>query len=331
MKYTSILLLAASMTMSFVACRQTNNPSVAQKSVKMPVADISFSADSALRYVVEQTSFGPRVPGSDAHSRCLDYFKASFARFGAEVEVQEGSAKAFDGKMLPVRNVIAKYNKEKANRIILCSHWDSRPFADHDADSQYHNKPIDGANDGASGVGVLMEVARQFQVRKPDIGVDIILFDTEDCGTPDHLRLDNYVPDSWCLGSQFWGNSDMGRDSQARYGILLDMVGAPGAQFFQEGFSKQAAQSVVDKVWKAARNIGYGNYFVNDDGGYITDDHYYVNKLAKVPCIDIIQYDPLTSSGFYEHWHTHNDVVQNIDKNTLEVVGRTLLYVVYNE
>lgn len=313
------------------SCNQSTKTAVVQRPVKVAESEIIFSADSAYKYVSDQTDFGPRVPGSESHARCLEYFRKTFDRMGIRYEIQEGEGKAYNGKMLPIKNVIAKINPEKANRVLVCSHWDSRPFADHDKDAKYHNSPIDGANDGASGVGVIMEMARQMSVRKPDIGVDIIFFDSEDYGTPDHVKIEPYPQDSWCLGSQYWGKSEMGMDSQARYGILLDMVGASGAMFYQEGFSKSIAQSVVDKVWKAGRTLGYGNYFVNDAGGYITDDHYYVNEYAKVPCIDIIQYDPSSGSSFYEHWHTHNDTKEHIDKATLEAVGRTLLYVLYNE
>lgn len=313
------------------SCTQTNRTAQVQKTIKVHDNEITFSADSAYRYVTEQTAFGPRVPNTTAHTQCLNYLKTTFEHFGAQVTIQEGNGIAFNGQTLPVRNIIAQYNPQKANRIILCSHWDSRPFADQDANSDFHNTPIDGANDGASGVAILMEIARQLQKRPTDIGIDIILFDTEDYGTPNHIKLDKYVPDTWCLGSQYWGKSELGKNCQARYGILLDMVGASGAQFYQEHYSKSTAQNIVNKVWNAAQEIGYGNYFVDDNGGYITDDHYYVNKLTNIPCIDIIQYDPNSSSGFYEHWHTHNDIAENINKATLEAVGRTLLYVIYNE
>jgi len=329
-KHTAAVIVAALSAMTFTQCGKANQATIV-KEIKVSESEIQFSGDSALQYVIDQTEFGPRVPGSESHKKCLEYLKSTLERMGAEVTIQEGEGRSFESKMLPVRNVIAKINPQKANRVLLCSHWDSRPYADHDTDPSYHNTPIDGANDGASGVGVLIEIARQMQLRKPNIGIDIILFDTEDYGTPDHIQLKQYVSDSWCLGSQYWSKSDMGQDCQARYGILLDMVGATGAQFFQEGFSKSTAQNIVDKVWKSAQAIGYGNHFVNDEGGYITDDHYYVYKYARVPCIDIIQYDPSSASSFYKHWHTHNDVAENIDKATLEAVGRTLLYVVYNE
>lgn len=324
-------ILALCLPLCLISCTQTNKATQMPRPIKVTDSEIKFSSDSAYKYIAEQTAFGPRVPNTHAHSQCLSYLQNKFTTLGAKVTIQEGDGISFEGKTLPVRNIIAQYNPEKANRVILCSHWDSRPFADNDEDSKYHNTPIDGANDGASGVGVLLEIARQLQQRPTTIGIDIILFDTEDYGTPSHIKLEKYRPDTWCLGSQFWGKSELGKNCQARYGILLDMVGAQGAQFFQENYSKSTAQNVVNKVWKAAKEIGYGNYFVDETGGYITDDHYYVSTLAKVPCIDIIQYDPKTSSGFYKYWHTHNDTAENIDKNTLEAVGRTLLYVIYNE
>ena len=324
-------ILALPIALTLIACTQANQTIQVQQSIKVTESDIKFSADSALQYVIAQTAFGPRVPSSTSHAQCLSYLEEKLKSFGAEVTIQEGEGTSFESKTLPVRNIIAQINKPKANRVILCSHWDSRPFADQDADSQYHNTPIDGANDGASGVGILLEIARQLQQHKADIGVDIILFDTEDYGTPQHIKPEKYVPDSWCLGSQYWGKSTLGKNNQARYAILLDMVGAAGAQFYQEHYSKSTAPNVVNKVWRAAKEIGYGSYFVDDEGGYITDDHYYVNKLTQIPCIDIIQYDPQTQSGFYQHWHTHNDVADNIDRATLEAVGRTLLYVIYNE
>lgn len=294
----------------------------------VPDVEVNFSGDSAYKYVAEQVAFGPRVPGSEAHGRCLEYLVKTLERMGAEVEINEGEATGYDSNMWPVKNIIARINPKKANRVIVCSHWDSRPFADHDEDASYHNKPIDGANDGASGVGVIIEMARQMQIKAPTIGVDLILFDTEDCGTPDHIKVKKYVADSWCLGSQVWGKTTK---SEARYGILLDMVGAEGAMFYQEMFSKQVGQNIVDKVWNTAKHIGYGNHFVYDEGGYITDDHYYVSKLTGVPCIDIIQYEPHSGSSFYKHWHTHNDTMEHISRETLEAVGRVVLTVIYNE
>lgn len=293
--------------------------------------EVTFNADSAYRYIDEQVAFGPRVPESEAHARCLDYYLATFKRFGVTAYVQEGEMTKWDGERVAVKNVIVKIMPEKANRVLLCAHWDCRPWADHDPDESRRNEPIDGANDGASGVGVLMEVVRQLSLTQPKVGVDVVLFDVEDMGTPDHIEVKEHKSDTWCLGSQMWAASDEARKCNARWGILLDMVGAPNALFCKEQYSQGVARSVVDKVWKEAASLGYDSYFRNEDGGYIMDDHYYVNSIPKIPCIDVIQYDPTTSTGFGSFWHTHDDTMKNIDKQTLTAVGKTVLSVVMNE
>lgn len=327
-KMLFILLIAASLASCNFSQNSTNQTSQVEAKTLI-VAD--FNADSAYQYVNEQVAFGPRVPGSKSHSQCLDYLRNTLQRFGAEVTIQEGEGTAYDGQRIAIRNVIAKYLPDKANRIILCSHWDSRPFADHDPDKKRRDEPIDGANDGASGVGILLEAARQFNLKQPQIGVDIIFFDVEDYGTPDHKTMKEYRADTWCLGSQFWAKSKLGKNCEARFGILLDMVGAPEAQFYHEKYSTQYASEVVQKVWRTASEIGHGNRFAEQEAGYITDDHFYVNSLTDVPCIDIIHLEPQSGSTFGKYWHTHNDTMENIDKQTLAAVGETILTVVYNE
>lgn len=213
---------------------------------------------------------------------------------------------------------------------MLCAHWDTRPFADQDTEDT--NTAIDGANDGASGVGVLLEIARQFSLKKPNIGVDIILFDAEDYGQPavsDYPRMEH----SYCLGSQYWATHLHKSNYFAKYGILLDMVGGKNAVFTQELASLTFAPKVLNKVWNTAAELGYGNTFQFKKTNLIIDDHLYINNLAqgRVPTIDIIEYNEVTESHFYEHWHTHKDKLENIDKNTLKAVGQTVLQVVYNE
>lgn len=301
------------------------------KSVSVPeVAVSAFNADSAYRYVANQVAFGPRVPNSQAHARCADYLSGKLRSFGADVIVQEAQLKAFDNKILNAKNIIGRYKPDNNNRILLFAHWDSRPFSDHDPDPAKRNTPVDGAGDGASGVGVLLEVARQLQQQAPSLGIDIIFFDAEDYGQPDHLDLP-YVADTWCLGSQYWAQIPHKPYYSARFGILLDMVGAPNATFFQEQFSVQIAKPVVDKIWNTASKLGYGSFFPFTNGGSITDDHVYVYKHLGIPCVDIIQYDPTTESGFGSFWHTQTDTMDNIDPKTLKAVGQTLLDVIYNE
>ncbi len=309
-----------------VGCHTKEKETNTQKpSVEPPAFDI----DSAYGFVKAQTDFGPRVLGSDAHQRCCDYLYAKLSQYCDTALVQKFTVRTYDGKNWPAQNVIGSFAPEKTERVVLASHWDSRPFADHDSNPANHDKAIDGANDGASGVGVLLELARQLQQQNPTVGVDIVFFDAEDYGPKEG---ETAPPGEWWgLGSQYWAQNFHKPDYNARYGILLDMVGAPNAQFYQESFSVRDAQPVVAKVWSHAYDLGFGNYFVNQPGGIITDDHYYVNKYAPFKMIDIIHYDMYSGSGFTPVWHTMNDNIQHIDKNTLGVVGKTLLQVIKNE
>lgn len=306
----------------------TDAQSAAQpRQVTVPV----FDADSAYSYVAAQTEFGPRVPGTEAHARCADYLVAKFKEFGAEVVTQDMELVRYDGVGIRGRNIIASYGGENRKRVMLCAHWDSRPWADNDADAANHHKHIDGANDGASGVGVLLEIARHLSQQSPAIGIDIVLFDAEDSGTP---RFDNaaYDEESWCLGSQYWARAPHKSGYSARYAILLDMVGARDAVFYREGFSENYAHTVVDKIWKKAADLGYAALFVDEPCGYLTDDHVPVNQIARIPCVDIIHYDPNNEeSGFGDFWHTVDDNIAIIDKSTLAKVGTVVLNVIYSE
>ena len=288
----------------------------------------AFHADSAYYFVEKQVSFGPRNTNSQGHKACAQWLSVELKKYADNVIEQRALLKAFDGTLLNAVNFIAEFNPENKKRILLCAHWDTRPFADQD--SSRENEPILGANDGGSGVGVLLEVARQLKAKNPGVGVDIILFDAEDYGQPDDSPLPR-VPDSYCLGSQYWSRNLHQPNYIARYGILLDMAGADQATFTQEGSSMQYAPYVVDMVWKAGNDIGYGQYFVNEKTKGIIDDHFYINRLAGIRCIDIIHYDYNTASNFWKHWHTHGDTIDKISRPTLKAVGQTLLEVLYRE
>jgi Zn-dependent M28 family amino/carboxypeptidase len=201
-------------------------------------------------------------------------------------------------------------------------------YADEDPDKANHYTPIVGADDGASGVGVLLEIARLLNDRMPDAGVDIIFFDAEDYGT--HSSVNSYHPDSWCLGSQFWAKNPHVPNYRAEYGILLDMVGHRDAVFYKELTSLQYAAKWVELIWQTARDLGYGRYFIQANGGNITDDHQPVIRGRNIPCVDIIYYDPNTEQSFGKHWHTLNDTMENIDRETLKAVGQTVLEVIFN-
>lgn len=290
----------------------------------------NFDADSAYTFVDNQVAFGPRVPNTSQHAACADYLVGELRRFGAEVQEQKAVLTAFDGTKLNARNIIGSYGLDKEKRVLLFAHWDTRPFSDHDNNPDNYHKPILGANDAASGVGVLLEVARAVHAKSPEVGIDIIFFDAEDYGTPNFMEN---PPEGewWCLGSQYWSKNPHVPGYTAKYGILLDMVGAPDATFFKEQFSKKYAATIVEKVWQTAGKLNYGKYFVGRDGGYITDDHVPVNQNLHIPSIDIIQYDANTDSGFGAYWHTQDDDMSNISKETLKAVGQTVLEVIYNE
>ena len=323
---TIILLLTA-----FMAC-SNNNKTVdnTEKKTKVTVNVPGFNADSAYQYIQAQADFGPRVPNTQAHKACGEYLAAQLEKFGAKVYNQYADLVAYDNTILKARNIIGAYNPENRRRVMLCAHWDSRPYADYDADKRNHRKPILGVNDGASGVGVLLEIARQLQQQAPSIGIDIIFFDAEDYGTP-YFHKGAYKEHTWCLGSQYWGRIPHEPNYNARYGILLDMVGGKGATFYQEIFSKRTANKQMNDIWNTAHRLGFGSFFPKKEGTEVTDDHVYVYEYRKIPCVDIINYDPHGNTGFGDFWHTMNDNMEIIDRNTLYAVGQTLLDVIYNE
>ncbi|MFA6923124.1 MAG: M28 family peptidase [Bacteroidales bacterium] len=303
---------------------QTNNNDTTKTKKIIITAD--FNADSAYLFTKKQVDFGPRVNNSKAHDKCEKYLTDKLKEYTSDVIVQKANVTAFDGKILKCRNIIASFNSSSNNRIALFTHWDSRPFADQDTVDK--SKPIDAASDGASGVAILIEIARQLKMKQSNVGVDIILIDAEDYGQPEDSKFPK-KQDTYCLGAQYWAKNPHKQNYTANFGILLDMVGAKDATFRMEGVSMYFAKSVVKKIWDIANEIGYSGYFLYEGAGEITDDHYYINTIAKIPCIDIIQID--ANGRFAKYWHTHNDNMKIIDKNTLKAVGQTLLEVIYRE
>lgn len=317
------------------ACRKTKvsedndkkEPIEADNSVQAP----AFNTDSAYVFIQKQLEFGPRVPNTSAHVNCGDYLIKTLKSYGADVVEQKFEAQAFDGKKLQLRNIIASFNREAPKRILLAAHWDSRPFADKDTINK--DKPILGANDGASGVAVLLQLASMVASANPklSIGVDIIFFDGEDYGKrEDDVEGENDVL-WWCLGSQYWSKNKHKENYTAYYGILLDMVGGKNDKFTQEGNSLIYAPKVVEKVWGAAQKLGFSSYFLPKQTDAITDDHFFVNEFAKIPMIDIVAYDADKNRPFGDYHHTHRDSLDIIDKNTLKAVGQTLAFVIWNE
>lgn len=315
----------------FIACNnQPTEQVVVPQEKTICEQTLDFNKDSAYYFVKKQVSFSPRVPNTKAHAACGEYLLQTLSRFADTVMIQPLSIKAYNGTLLKGQNIIGIFNPEARKRVLLAAHWDSRPYADHDPNPENRRTAIDGANDGASGVGVLLEIARQLQIKSPAIGIDIIFFDLEDYGEPQDERI-NYKGEFWCLGSQAWARNPHVKNYRAKYGILLDMVGGHNAQFTKEGFSRQYAPDIVDKVWNRANNLGFSSYFQNKETDPIIDDHYYVNNIRNLPMIDIIEWDASTGTGFNKHWHTVNDNMDNINRETLSAVGKVVLSVIYGE
>jgi Zn-dependent M28 family amino/carboxypeptidase len=290
-----------------------------------------FKADSAYAYIAQQVAFGPRVPGSEASKNTLHFLVAKLKSYGWTVTEQPFTAFRYDGKKLQGTNIIAQFQPAIAKRILLAAHWDARSIADKD--SVRKNEPIDAANDGASGVGVLLEIARNLHEtkNKPAVGVDIVLFDLEDHGEPEDYAGE-HKPNSWALGSQHWAANLVPANYRPYYGILLDMVGGKGAMFPHEGTSMQYAPGIVRSVWATAADLGYSNLFVDQDAFGISDDHTAVNEIAKIQMIDMIDLRAVNGGfEFGSFHHTHADNLANIDKSTLKAVGQTLLQVLYRE
>ena len=302
-----------------------------QTKTKTTPADVrcAFSADSAYTYIAQQLVFGARVPGSKAHEACGDWLVSELARHGAQVKSQNGTMTNYAGKSQAIRNIVAFLEGNTSHAILLCAHWDCRPWSDEEELYEDRFEPVMGANDGASGVGVILEMVRQLSIRKSKgefvPSVQVVFFDCEDMGTPAHFT-GSQRDHTWCLGSQLWAREYKKSVLNIQYGVLLDMVGDPSATFPKEYFSVQYAGSYVERLWREASKLGYGRYFVQQATYYpITDDHYYVNTIAGIPCVDIIDYKMNTETGFADWWHTQHDDIQNINKQTLQAVGETVL------
>ncbi len=316
----------------FLAACQTDTAPVVTKPVPtapaLPPVPL-FNGDSAYAYVAKQVAFGPRVPGSPAHKACGDWLVQKLESWGGKVIEQNAEVTLYNGQKVPMRNIIASWRPVEKERILLFAHWDTRPLADQDPERR--NEPIDGANDGGSGVGVLLEIARILAADTPQVGVDIFFTDVEDWGEPHGaMGLGQESLKTWCLGTQYWAKNPHVPNYRARFGILLDMVGSREAKFAKEGYSMKYAAGVVNKVWKAAAAAGHGERFLPEVRNYVgVDDHVFVNQYG-IPSIDIIAYDPATGA-FPDTWHTHNDNLANIDKESLQAVGATVAQVVWTE
>ena len=327
------IIFIGSFIVQFSSCSSCNNPKplTVDTTKPKPVVTVrvpEFDADSSYKYCDAQVKFGPRIPGTKAQQQCAAYLEKMLKRYCDTVYVQKANVKVYDGTEKPMINLIGSFNPKAKKRILLLSHWDTRPWSDRDVNEP--KKQFDGADDGGSGVGILIACAEQFQKQKPNVGIDILLCDVEDYGPPEfETKWDE--TDQYALGTQYWANHPHTKNYRAFYGILLDMTGAVNARFPKEAFSMKYAPSVINEFWNHAQSLGFGNYFVNENANAITDDHYYVNTLNGTPTIDIINLSTETKTGFAPHWHAQSDNMDLIDRATMKAVGQTLLQMIYYE
>lgn len=331
--YSKYIVFSFLLITLVVSCKKdpatTQAPAENTSTPGTPVHVPVFSRDTAYAFVAKQVSFGPRVPGSDAHKATRQWIVQKLKSYGATVTEQSFKAATATIGEKRGTNIIASYNPDYARRVVLAAHWDTRYAADED--DVKPTEPHDGADDGGSGVGILLEIARLLQQNPISIGVDIVLFDVEDQGET------GGETDSWCLGSQYWAQNPHVKGYRAEYGILLDMAGAKGAVFQKEdldGALPPAKVSVIhrqyDRVWSLASGMNKSAVFVDVKGRPLTDDHYYVNLHTEIPMIDIINRPVNSAKGFGAHWHTHDDNMSVIDPGVLGTVGQVVTAYVYN-
>jgi len=330
-KAITAIALAAIALAIFLALKNCNGLAP-QAHTPQPPTGPEFSADSAMEYCKKQCRFGPRTMNSTAHDSCGKWIAETFRALGLDVQLQPCTLTGYDGTQLNATNIIARYRPDDTQRILICAHWDARPWADNDPDENNWHTPISAANDGASGVAVMLELARIItKDNSLQTGIDFVCFDAEDWGTP---QWSDQEPERevWALGSAHWAETIKNAPVKPQYGILLDMVGGQGATFYQEVISKTYAPAIVNRVWQAAQEVGYGSFFPTQEGGMITDDHVNVNQTAAIPTIDIIPYYPdCQESSFGPTWHTVSDDTTHIDPATLKAVGQTIIQTIYTQ
>lgn len=272
----------------------------------------SFDGDKSFAILNKQCEFGPRPVGTSAHTATKDYLADDLRKYANSVELQEFTS-FLDGKTMALTNIIAKFGKTGSSSILLCAHWDTRPIADRDRDPSKRKIPIIGANDGASGVAVLLELARIFKQSPPAVPVTIVLFDGEDYGP---------TGDDMFLGSRYFA-SNLAKGVRFRFGILLDMIGDRNLGIYREANSQDAARKVNDLIWSTAKELGYTRSFIDRVKFSISDDHIPLIE-AGIPCVDLIDFD-------YMPWHTVSDTPDKCSAESLKIVGDVISRVVYSQ
>jgi hypothetical protein len=290
---------------------QPDSPSTTAMSIP------TFDGAQAFTYLLAQTEFGPRNPGSAGYNACREYLITEMRKYTLNVSVQHFTHVGYNGETLHLANIIASFNPEAGNPVLLCAHWDTRPMADQDENKSRRNEPILGANDGASGVAVLLQLASMFKEHPPRVAVDLVLFDGEDYGHESDIK--NYL-----LGARYFA-SNKKPEYLPRFGILLDMIGDKFLEIPKEQHSVRYAPDIVSLVWNTAHQLGYAQ-FVDEPGESVTDDHLPLNEVG-IKTIDLIDFNyPDQTNRF---WHTHQDTPDKCSAESLEAVGTVLTHVVY--
>jgi len=273
----------------------------------------SFNASRAFSYLEKQVTFGPRVPGTPAHQQCRDWLIAELQKSAHSVARQDFIFRPSSEETIKMTNIVAQFNPDAKKQVFLCAHWDTRPTADQENDPEKRTLPIPGANDGASGVAVLLELAKLFAAKPlpPNVGVQIALFDGEDYGPNDRRMY---------LGAKAYARRPL--LPRPDYAILIDMIGDKELSISREGYSQAMAPEINNKIWKAASELGI-KQFVEEPGIEITDDHLPLQQ-AGWKAVDLIDFD-------YPYWHTLADIPDKCSPNSLKVVGDVLARVVYSE
>lgn len=305
----AVVALAAVLVAGVSACAEGGAEDARGGGSRIEPVAPPFRADTAFDLLRRQVEFGPRVAGMPGHAAQLEWM-ASYLRARADtVELQPFTHVGPRGERLEMTNVFARFRPGMRERVLLVAHWDTRPTADEEGTPERRARPIPGANDGASGVAVLLELANVLSSHSPPIGVDILLVDGED-----------YAPDHMYLGSTYFAENKP-RGYEPFYGVVVDMVADQDPVFPQEGYSVRYAPEVVDRVWRMAERLGYGHVFRPERGIPIMDDHVPLNE-GGIRTIDIIDFD-------YPHWHTLDDSLEHVAPEGLEAVGRVLAELVY--
>ncbi|MGC8668453.1 MAG: M28 family peptidase, partial [Chthonomonadales bacterium] len=277
-------------------CSARSMPPSAPASPTHPKVD----GDRAYQLLVKQCDFGPRPVGSAAHQKTRDFLLAEMKKYADRTDVQD-----FTYRGMPLTNIIGVFNPDAPRSILFCTHWDTRPTADEEVDPLKQRQPIPGADDGASGTAVLLELARIFHEQKPRVGVILVLLDGEDYG---NFETNEGV----FLGSTYFArHHDAYKPS---FGILIDMIGDKNLDIYREANSQRFAPGTNDKVFRIARELGYGSYFIDEMKLNISDDHVPLSTIGHIPTIDLIDFN-------YAPWHTLDDTPDKCSPQSLAIVG----------